>query len=341
MKSRKWLFTLNNKITNVKIPLLALFPLQADAWPHRQPCTMWKGRLIYRQQPLGPQQRELHISQEDWRHIDMLSSRFNDVFRNKKNERVDGKKGFNSRTSPQGAEREKGHTTLLRPSGTTRSLHASSFWAPLHAQLTYISSYHFLTALGSPVAHMATPVSPFPLEHPSHLFPGKARAACLPPSLPCPACPSANRGHRISLCSTDMTSFSITNKSVPVREGSCSPASERPLHPTSLSNSKPNHSHFCMVDLHTWGASSIHPIFLNQKLLPPLSSPTVRLPKSHQCSCSTASSIKRANYQHRQTTSNTTHIASLDWLLQMAGGAMSIQNAFCWLHHDKHRWKYS
>lgn len=103
MKSRKWLLTLTNKITNVRIPLLGLFPLQADAWPHRQPCTMWKGRLIYWQRPLGPQQRELHISQEDWRHIDTVVSRFNDVFRNKKMKELMGRRG----STPEQVHREQ------------------------------------------------------------------------------------------------------------------------------------------------------------------------------------------------------------------------------------------
>lgn len=104
-----------------------------------------------------------------------------------KNERVGGKKGFRSRASPQGTERQKVHTKFLRPSGTTHSLHASSFQAPLLAQLTYISSpYHFFTALGSlDCPHGNFHVSfPFGARQPSLPRQG---LYCLPPSRAQPA----------------------------------------------------------------------------------------------------------------------------------------------------------
>lgn len=86
------------------------------------------------------------------------------------------------------------------PSGTTHSLHASSFQAPLVALLTYMSStYHFFTALGSLIAHKATSMSLFPSQHPSHLFRAKACAA----SLPSLACLSTNQGNHIILHPTD------------------------------------------------------------------------------------------------------------------------------------------
>lgn len=67
-------------IIKLQTPLLGLCPLQT----HSQPRPMWEGRLIYWECPLGSQQWELHISPEDWRHIDTVSPRFNRVFCNKK-----------------------------------------------------------------------------------------------------------------------------------------------------------------------------------------------------------------------------------------------------------------
>lgn len=104
------------------------------------------------------------------------------------------------------------------------SLNASSFQALL-AQLTHVSSpYHFFTALSFPMAHTATSVSLFPSEHTSHLFPGKAGAACLPPSHAWPA----------AVLTKTITSASIPQTRFSTKE---SPSSGREL----LSSASPPH----------------------------------------------------------------------------------------------------
>lgn len=85
-----------------------------------------------------------------------------------------GKKGFRSRAGPQGTESETGHTQLLRPPGTTHSLHMSSFKALL---LTYLTSMFLLLTISLPHGKS---IFPFPPEHPSHSFPGRACATSLP-----------------------------------------------------------------------------------------------------------------------------------------------------------------
>lgn len=180
------------------------------AWLHSLPHTMWKGRRVYAENVPWD-----HSNGNSTFHkrTDVTSTRFpQDLMMCfvTKTERVGGKKGFKSRAGPQGTEREKGHSKLLRPSGTTCSLHTSILSGTTSCQLSHISSpYHLFTALGSPTAHKAISMSPLPLGHSNHLFPGKACAACLPPFCIWPA-PALNE--TITSAPTPQTSFSTTNR---------------------------------------------------------------------------------------------------------------------------------